>query len=629
MLTRCFSIVFLVLGSLQLLAQDANYGIIMPNNQTTRANCSRCLQLFAQKPKEVQFSVSKDENNILWFNISDKRWFEQMFQKSGDGIAVDIVNKKRYDCNDTPPGNNQIRGLLQKPVYADVLRRNLKTYGKGFRVRIGTLPEELKGETLEYNVLFLNNRHLCMYYTVYNLEAYNWKLLDMGVYLDTLTFQKSEKEGEELQKTSYKTLKFRIPFEKNKSEYLAEDIRPVYDSLHLTDFDIKAIEIQAYSSVEGNLERNIELQEQRAASIVKALQGFQEPTIETKVNSAENWVEFLKDIEGTPYESFKTQSKTQIKKELAGPAGEKLEPILKNHRKALITLSLEKKSSYKTLSSEALITEFNTALQNDEVLKAHEIQNLLLGRVRDKILNPDSLKDLQIPQQEQYSDFLNNQAAVRYLVDQAYLLIAYNELKKLEDLDPDNYKIKYNLAALTFVIWKFDVRPVDPNAFLDQIRRLRSYDIKESLIGRMLTNYYIIQSEKYARERNYGKKDGAVRQVLSLLKTVELRDEDYLSIAQYLTYYSDLEQATALIENRANRIDVDEDLLFYYLNLTIIDDELTQTPEYRSIMLNAFNRNKTRYCRLFNASNDGGVTFQLLEDSYLRDSYCENCEGVE
>lgn len=281
------------------------------------------------------------------------------------------------------------------------------------------------------------------------------------------------------------------------------------------------------------------------------------------------------------------------------------------------------------MSSETLITEFNAALQNDEVIKAQEIQNLLLGRVRDKLLDPDSLKDMQIPRQEKYSDFLNSNAAARCLVDQAYLVIAYNELKKLEDLDPDNRKIKYNLAALKFVIWKFDVQPVDPAAFLTQIRKLRSYDIDESLIGRMLTNYYIIQSEKYARARNYGQKDAAVRQVLALMKSVPLRDEDYLSIAQYLTYYSDMAQATALIENRVNRIDVDEDLLFYYLNLTIIDEELTQTSDYRSIMLNAFNRNKSRYCRLFNASNNGGVTFQLLEDDYLRDSYCENCEGLE
>lgn len=627
---RFFVFLFLLIKVVQAaFAQDDTYGIVLPNGQTTRMSCQRCLQLFAQKPKEVRFSIKKDDNNVLWFNISDKRWFELMFQKSGDGIALDIVNKKRYDCNDTPPGNNQIRGDLQKPVYADVLRRNLKPIGDGFRVRVGVLPDELAGETLEYNVLFLNNKHLCMYYTVYNLEAYNWQLLDMGVYLDTITFKRQEQKGDALITTSYKNLNFRIPFEKNKSEYLAEDIKPVYDSLRLTDYDIKAIDIQAYSSVEGNLDRNIELQEQRAASIVKALQSFQEPTIETRVTSAENWVEFLKDIQNTPYAALKDLSKAEVKQKLAGPDGDALEPILKNHRKALISLSLEKKSSFKTMSSERLITEFNTALQNDEVLKAQEIQNLLLGRVRDKILNPDSLKNMEIPRQQKYADFLNNNAASRYLVDQAYVVIAYNELEKLEALDPTNRKIKYNLTALKFVIYKYDIQPVDPGAFLNQIRKLRSYDIEESLIGRMLTNYYIIQSEKYARARDYNKKDGAVNQVLSLLKTVSLRDEDYLSIAQYLTYYSDTKKATALIEDRVNRIDVDEDLLFYFLNLTIIDEALTQTADYRSIMLNAFNRNKKRYCTLFNASNDGGVTFQLLEDDYLRDSYCENCQGLE
>ena len=141
---RFFVFLFLLITVVPAaFAQDGTYGIVLPNGQTTRMSCQRCLQSFAQKPKEVRFSIKKDDNNVLWFNISDKRWFELMFQKSGDGIALDIVNKKRYDCNDTPPGNNQIRGDLQKPVYADVLRRNLKPIGDGFRVRVGVLPDEL------------------------------------------------------------------------------------------------------------------------------------------------------------------------------------------------------------------------------------------------------------------------------------------------------------------------------------------------------------------------------------------------------------------------------------------------------------------------------------------------------
>jgi hypothetical protein len=72
-------------------------------------------------------------------------------------------------------------------------------------------------------------------------------------------------------------------------------------------------------------------------------------------------------------------------------------------------------------------------------------------------------------------------------------------------------------------------------------------------------------------------------------------------------------------------IDVDEDLLYYFINLTIIDDKLTSNDDYRTVLLNAINMNKDRFCKLFNAVEDGGVTFQLLENEYLLQIYCENC----
>jgi hypothetical protein len=58
----------------------------------------------------------------------------------------------------------------------------------------------------------------------------------------------------------------------------------------------------------------------------------------------------------------------------------------------------------------------------------------------------------------------------------------------------------------------------------------------------------------------------------------------------------------------------------------MIDKRLTQTDAYRTVMLNAVNQNKERYCRLFNPSLEDGVTFQLLEDEYLKSTYCENCD---
>jgi hypothetical protein len=85
--------------------------------------------------------------------------------------------------------------------------------------------------------------------------------------------------------------------------------------------------------------------------------------------------------------------------------------------------------------------------------------------------------------------------------------------------------------------------------------------------------------------------------------------------------------AVTLLEAKARSIDINEDLLFYYLNLTLINKELTKESDYRTILLNANNMNKERFCKLFNSVENGGVTFQLLEDEYLRKSYCETCQN--
>ncbi|HEY5688608.1 MAG TPA: hypothetical protein VIS27_09920, partial [Yeosuana sp.] len=89
--------------------------------------------------------------------------------------------------------------------------------------------------------------------------------------------------------------------------------------------------------------------------------------------------------------------------------------------------------------------------------------------------------------------------------------------------------------------------------------------------------------------------------------------------------YSNNKLAVKLLENIVRTVDIDEDLLFYYLNLTLIDKELTQDFNYRIVMLNASNMNKERFCKLFNSVENGGITFQLLEDDYLRKTYCESC----
>ena len=596
---------------------------IPTTNNERNSKCQYFLQMFQQKPKEIKFGI-KRVGNKLFFEINNKQWANKLFKQSGDGIAIDVVSKNRYACDEeiTP---TQIKGHVIKPVYAKQLRRALKPYKNNFRAYVGTVPTNLAKDDLEFNILFLSNKVLCQYYTIYNLESYPWDLLDMGVYLDSLVYKrKAITTVKDKFIKKYKTLQFIIPFEKNKANYSPEDIKPLYDSLRLTDFNIKKINIKAYASVEGSLQRNKVLQEQRATSIAKALQSFQQPQIVTEISSSENWVEFLNDVKNTPYSNFINATKKQVKSKLVGNVVMALEPYLKNHRKAVIKLELDKIDKYKDMPVTKLVTLFNENIVNDNLDEAIAIQNSILEKIKLHF-SPETLKKMDIPRQKKYLTLLTKNSMIKYLVNISQTLIVTNELEQLEKLDPANKRIKYNLAVLKFVIWRNNAKAINEKNFKNEILKLKKYGVSTLLIDRMLVNFQIVKAEKEMRKRNYKAKDIAVKYIENNYKKFDLSDYDYLSLAQFLTYYSNMDAAVNLLDNKARSITINEDLLFYYINLTIVNKKLTALPAYRTIMLNAITINKKRFCKLFNPSLNGGVTFQLLEDEYLKSSYCENC----
>lgn len=604
------------------------YDIVFSGNDRDQ-NCQTCFQAFNQKPKEVKFSI-KRENNNLYFEVNDKNWFNSLFKNAGDGVAVDIVLKDKYNCKLAEIDKSQIRGFLLKPVYASQLKSGLKPKGDStFRTYVGKIPEGFLNDDLEYNILFLGNKNLCRYYVIYDLESYAWDLLDMGMYLDSITYDtkqiESSSEGGFVVKN--KTLKFIIPFQKNKSNYSQADIKPIYDSLRLTDFNIKAINIKAYSSVEGIESRNIELQKLRANSIVAALQTFQKSTIQTEVTSSENWVEFFNDIKGTKYAYLSTLSKNEVRDKIAGTISREMEPILKNHRKAVLELELEKKDKYKTQSAEVLVGKFNEAISAENFKEATEIQNSIFERLRLKEASPAILQKMNIPKQAKYVNFLNKNAAFKYMLDFRQALIVYNELLALEKLVPNDKAVKYNLVAIKLKLWRFRAIEVDENTLKNNISLLKNDGINSSLISRMMVNYHIVSAENFMQKRDFTNKDKSVNYINTHYNKFNLTDYDYLSLAQFFSYYGNTNMAVTLLEAKARSIDINEDLLFYYLNLTLINKELTKESDYRTILLNANNMNKERFCKLFNSVENGGVTFQLLEDEYLRKSYCETCQN--
>ena len=83
--------------------------------------------------------------------------------------------------------------------------------------------------------------------------------------------------------------------------------------------------------------------------------------------------------------------------------------------------------------------------------------------------------------------------------------------------------------------------------------------------------------------------------------------------------------ARELIEVRIDKLDVSEDLLFYYVNLGFFRSAQYGSEKFRKALLNASVINRERFCQYFHAVGRGGVGMQLLENNMLRQLYCESC----
>jgi arginine repressor len=276
------------------------------------------------------------------------------------------------------------------------------------------------------------------------------------------------------------------------------------------------------------------------------------------------------------------------------------------------------------MSKEELVDTFNQLILDENIEEALVIQNSICERLKEEN-SPELLSKLTVPKQLKFIPILTKNSVFKYILNVSYAKIVFDELKVLEKLDPKNYQIKYNLVVMKFFIWRYNWEEIKENDFKAEILELKKFGIKQNLIDRMLVNFHIVKAEKNMKDRKYEAKDDSVDFISETYDNFTLSSFDYVSLAQFLTFYANTDEAIDLLEEKVKEITIDEDLLFYYLNLTFIDEYEVASKNYRTIMLNAIEINKQRFCKLFDPSNDGGVTFQLLKNKFLKTTYCENC----
>ncbi|WP_343307106.1 hypothetical protein AAHN97_08300 [Chitinophaga niabensis] len=611
---RLLFLLFALTFSLHSIAQSFKDGRNTPA-------CAACEQLFKSKPKEVQFGIKVNPDGTIVFLTNNIDWFNKLFTAPGDALTADLVRKSQYNCDKPLPARALPKGEFLTPLYLSQLRSKIKKFNGGqIAIELGKLPAHLQKEELEGNLVVIKNGVICHYTNFVNIERSLWELLPMGLYADSLMNRK-------ISGSVYaRKLQFTIPFPKNKSVYNAADLKPLYDSLQLAGNHITQMDIRAYASVEGSTELNYKLQENRAASIIKALEQYQVSKIPGTITTAENWVEFLRDIKGTAFENLTPLSQPEIKNRLLDKTLQaQLEPILKEHRKAVITIYINRNNDLESLTDEALISRFTKAMEGKDTKTASAVQREVFDRAADKRLPGNYLDKLEIPRTKENLFLLNNRETYRYQLNPTNEQGIIEKLEELLKLDPTDKRVLYNICSLTFNVWKNDSGYIASGDFLQEINELEKLGIPSPLVKRMLINYHIVYSEQTYRKFNYAAKDASVGYILDNYENLQLTDEETLALAKYLAYYSLRNDAIDLLQERVKKIDVNEEMLFYYINLHLFTPEIFKVPDLRTVVLNAISINRPRFCKFFNSIGNGGASFQLLDAEALWGLYCEYC----
>ena len=568
------------------------------------------------------------KNGEIYFYFHDLESMKGVFDNSNDGIALDIITRDQYACgkgNSFYPSEVH-KGILLPPVTKSYIfgKNELENDGQ-LEISLGPIPSFVDTNTAEFNLLMIQEGCLCQTIVYNSLGGENLSSLDLQLLMDTLSVSRAAD-------SVLNKLTFTIPFERNKAEFSSEDIKPFLDSLSLNRYDLKKIEVLAYSSIEGDVKGNQIIQKKRANSILNAIKKYKLQDVETAISTEENWDGFYESIKGSPYEEeLKKYTKEQLRKIINSDSLDyNLEPYLEDQRKAKVIMTVEKIFMDEALFK-VLPQKFEKAIKEKNYSKARIFQSVMFNNVDNGKISKDVIINTKIPHLKGTVPLISNQIAFRW-----YNSIATNQDSLLKYLrrdiktqllvDPENSYLQYNLLVIRLLLWsnKYS-READPKYLLREIKTVvGNSKIEKWQTNRLILNFNLIAADFYYDNKQFKEREGALNEVKKILLASKLDRNQTFKIANYFMFQMRIDWAIELMKPWAKKPNIDEEFLFTFLTVAIYNKDKVPQDEYVAFMRRAKEMNQERFCKLFGFPN---MSFQLLKDIPVKEMYCKTCKN--
>jgi len=569
----------------------------------------------------------------IWFKTDNVKKFKKLIKGGKDGIAVDIVQRAQYSCDDDNIIDNNLnnKGILLKRYYKNKLfkkniyKKDPKARRQKLEVAIGKWPKKLDPNSeYELNLVIIKDKHVC--YNIPQSYSDNGSLefsQNGGLIADTVMIDGFD---EYIPKPEITELNFKIPFAKNKSTYKQEDIQPFVDALNEPEFIIKDLKVKAYSSIEGNVAANVKLQKRRAESIITTLKEMQSnKNIKAEITTDDSWEDFKRDVQGTEYEFLADKTKEEAQKYIReNKLSDKLEPILKNERYAEMSMTV----TYDIMGKKQepyVVSRFNRAAKSCDKDKALLIQKYIFKQVLDENYSKKAIYNQVIDSTNaDCAGLLMNKLWLeQWASDEDLNSNICKRIDALNKLAPTNNYILYNKYICNINVWNSD-NASDIFMFQKKINELYKSSLSKETVDNLNLEFQFKIIGKYD---TLDKPIAIVVRSLERIKEIVNVDgsswKDALKLSYLFMEHKDYDFAAKLLEPFIYNKFVFDELIFTYISLCSHSSYRMMSNRFYTAMLKAKELDKTRFCKLFAGDK---LSIQVLENTQVKRLYCKNCD---
>jgi hypothetical protein len=605
----------------------------------SRDICLSTERSYGRIPDEVFFQVEFYDNSF-WATFNDELWFDDFFGGE-DGISlfsnelslgVQLVSTDFFSCNSSGTKGYEDFFFQLEPVgYRQMKKQQIKTEYGMYVVNLGDVPTRFTQKDYDMGVIISKRGRKCLSHWYTKIPYHDWDLLPPALLLDTLVFV----SGPVVSTTSYlpvsieKRYDFDVIFPKNEIQFSRDSLRRFLLSIPgISDATVK-IEINAFASIEGPENRNKELYQKRGDVVYSEIISLLTDTIEVEIKVDENWEDFYRDIASGPFAYLHKESPESIREKLQNRAfSEELELLLKRHRKATVSVFMQNTIETATASPQVMVDFYVETLRAKDIQKALQLQDAIFGRMISEnivVTFPDSLP---IPSEKDFSFIFNRDYVNRYLSGITDINETYDLFFDLKKYYPDDGRISFNLAEFMFRKWLAGKSLITADSVLASINRLEALGVPATAYNRLLINYHLVSIRKSMADKDLRTRTRSVRAVRNLYGATITRESELINMARFFVAYKQNNVAERLLRPFARVAEPDEELLFYYIALTINDESISNLRYYNDLLEKAQKINSQRFCKLFQPvtiTDSAGIS--LLFKPKYKEIYCRHCEG--